>query len=115
MEGQVNDVSVNLWDRLYYYDNASVKYEESININGKDITDVNKIVTDDLDVNGQIDMKSKKIIGVWDGTANSDAVNKSQLNAVERQVTTVNEGVTQNKTDIATLIQIMVIIILQIS
>ena len=46
MEGQVNDVSVSLWDRLYYYDNASVKYEEPINMNGKDITDVNKIVTD---------------------------------------------------------------------
>ena len=27
VEGQVNDVSVNLWDRLYYYGNASVKYE----------------------------------------------------------------------------------------
>ena len=76
-------------------------------MNGKDITGVNKIVTNDLDVNNQIDMKSKKIIGVGNGTANSDAVNKAQLDSVETQVksqiTTVNNQVTQNKTDIATI------------
>ena len=35
VKGQVNNVSVNLWDRFYYYDNASVKYEASIDMNGK--------------------------------------------------------------------------------
>ena len=103
VKGYVNNVSVNLWDRFYYYDNDSVKYEAPIDMNGKDITGVNKITTKDLDVNGQIDMKSKKIIGVGDGAADDDAVNKSQLDAVETQVTTVNEGVTKNKTDIATI------------
>ena len=103
VEGQVNDVSVNLWDRLYYYDNASVKYEASIDMNRKDITNVNKIVTNDLDVNGQIDMNTKKMINLGEGTANNDAVNKAQLEAVESQVTTVNNKVTQNKTDIATM------------
>ena len=39
VEGQVNDASVNLWDRLYYCDNASVKYEASIDIYRRDITD----------------------------------------------------------------------------
>ena len=48
-------------------------------------------------------MKSKKIIGVGDGTANSDAVNKAQLNAVETKFTTANNGVTKNKTDITTI------------
>ena len=72
-------------------------------MNRKDITAVNKIVTNDLDVNGQTDIKGNKIIGVGNGTANSDAVNKAQLEAVETQVTTVNKGVTQNKTDIATI------------
>ena len=45
----------------------------------KDITSVNKITTGSLDVNGQIDVKGNKIIGVGNGTANSDAVNKAQL------------------------------------
>ena len=76
-------------------------------MNKKDITNVNKITTEDLDVNGQTDMKGNKIIGVGNGTANSDAVNKSQLDAVETQVksqvTTVNNKVTQNKTDIGTI------------
>ena len=52
-------------------------------------------------------MKDKKIVNLGDGTANSDAVNKSQLDAVETQVksqvTTVNNKVTQNKADIATI------------
>ena len=109
VKGQVNNVSVNLWDRFYYYDNDndSVKYEASIDMNKKDITDVNKITTEDLDVNGQADIKGNKIIGVGNGTANSDAVNKSQLDAMETQVksqvTTVNNQVTKNKTDIATI------------
>ena len=84
---------MNLWDRFYYYDNASVKYEASIDMNGKDITGVNKITTGDLDVNGQTDIKGNKIIGVGNGPANSDAVNKSQLDAV----------VTYVKTQVATL------------
>ena len=43
VKGYVNNVSVNLWDRFYYHDNVSVKYEAPINMNRKDITDVNKI------------------------------------------------------------------------
>ena len=100
---RLTNVSVNLWDRFHYYDNDSVKYEASIDMNGKDITGVNKITTDALRILSQINMKSKKIVNLGNGTANSDAVNKSQLDAVETQVTTVNEGVTQNKTDIATI------------
>ena len=76
-------------------------------MNNKDITGVNKITTGNLDVNGQIDMKGNKIIGVSNGTANSDAVNKAQLDAVETQVTsqvtTVNNKVTKNKTDITNI------------
>ena len=68
VKGQVNNVSVNLWDRYYYYDNDHVKYEVSIDMNNKDITGVNKITTGNLDVNGQIDVKGNKIIGVGDCT-----------------------------------------------
>ena len=35
VKGQVNNVSVNLWDRFYYYDNDSVKYEAPIDMNKK--------------------------------------------------------------------------------
>ena len=98
VKGQVNNVSVNLWDRFYYYDNASVKYETSIDINGKDITGVNKITTGDLDVNGQTDIKGNKIIGVGNGTANSDAVNKSQLDAVVTYVKTEVANLTSRYT-----------------
>ena len=76
VKGLVNNVSVNLWDRFYYYDNTSLKFELPIDMNQKDITGVNKITTGNLDVNGQIDVKDNKIIGVGNGTANSDAVIK---------------------------------------
>ena len=92
VKGQVNNVSVNLWDRFYYYDNTSIKFELPVDMNQKDITGVNKITTADLDVNSQIDMKGNKIIGVGDGTSNNDAVNKIQLDA---KVATVNNKITQ--------------------
>ena len=55
VKGNVSNVSVGLWDRLYYYDNDSIEYEVPI------------------------DMKGKKINGVGNGTSNSDAVNYQQL------------------------------------
>ena len=104
VKGQVNNVSVNLWDQFYYYDNDSVKYEASIDMNKKDITNVNKITTGDLDVNGQTDIKGNKIIGVGNGTANSDAVNKSQLDAlkseIQSKITAVTSSVTTNKDNV---------------
>ena len=101
VKGQVNNVSVNLWDRFYYYDNASVKFELPVDMNQKDITGVNKITTTNLDVHGQIDMKGNKIIGVGDGTSNNDAVNKIQLDA---KVATVNNKITKIRNDINTIL-----------
>ena len=92
VKGQVNNVSVNLWDRFYYYDNTSIKFELPVDMNQKDITGVNKITTKNLDVHSQIDMKGNKIIGVGDGASNNDAVNKIQLDA---KFATVNNKVTQ--------------------
>ena len=101
VKGQVNNVSVNLWDRFYYYDNTSIKLELPVDMNQKDITGVNKITTADLDVNSQIDMKGNKIIGVGDGTSNNDAVNKIQLDA---KVATVNNKITKIRNDINTIL-----------
>ena len=92
LKGQFNNVSVNLWDRFYYYDNTSIKFELSVDMNQKNITGVNKITTKNLDVQSQIDMKGNKIIGVGDGTSNNDAVNKIQLDA---KFAIVNNKVTQ--------------------
>ena len=107
VKGQVNNVSVNLWDRFYYYDNTSIKFELPVDMNQKDITGVNKITTADLDVNSQIDMKGNKIIGVGDGTSNNDAVNKIQLDAVIAQlninINTLNNLIKTNKDNIATI------------
>ena len=107
VNGQVNNVSVNLWDRFYYYDNASIKFELPVDMNQKDITGVNKITTTNLDVHGQIDMKGNKIIGVGDGTSNNDAVNKIQLDAVIAQlninINTLNNLIKTNKDNIATI------------
>ena len=55
VKGNVNNVSVGLWDRLYYYDNDSIEYEVPI------------------------DMKGKKITGLGDGSEDGDAVNKLQV------------------------------------
>ena len=49
-------------------------------------------MTDDLDVNNQIDMKSKKIIRLGDGSDKSDAVNKSQLDALELYIININNS-----------------------
>ena len=92
VKGQVNNVPVNLWDRFYFYDNSSLKYEVSIDMNNKDITSVNKITIGYLDVNNQIDMKNKKIIRVGDGVDNSDAVNKAQLNALETDIISAKQS-----------------------
>ena len=107
VKGQVNNVSVNLWDRFYYYDNTSIKFELPVDMNQKDITGVNKITTTNLYVHSQIDMKGNKIIGVGDGTSNNDAVNKIQLDAVIAQlninINTLNNLIKTNKDNIATI------------
>ena len=107
VKGQVNNVSVNLWDRFYFYDNTSIKFELPVDMNQKDITGVNKITTKNLDVHSQIDMKGNKIIGVDDGTSNNDAVNKIQLDAVIAQlninINTLNNLIKTNKDNITTI------------
>ena len=104
VKGRFNNVPVNIWDRFYFYDNSSLKYEVPIDMNNKDITSVNKITTGDLDVNNQIDMKSKKIIRVGDGIDNSDAVNKAQLNALETSIININQSLTTTITNISKLL-----------
>ena len=114
VKGRINNVPVNIWDRFYFYDNSSLKYEVPIDMNNKDITGVNKITTGDLDVNNQIDMKNKnitnvknintfsinvyskidmkthKIINLGDGDSNGDVVNFKQLKAIEDMVSNIN-------------------------
>ena len=57
VKGYVNNVSVNLWDRFYYYNNNYLNYEVLI------------------------DMKGKKITGLAIGVRDDDAVNKLQVDA----------------------------------
>ena len=66
VKGNINNVSVGLWDRLYYYDNDSIKYEVPI------------------------DMKGKKIKGVGNGSEDDDAVNVKQLNKAKANYNNTN-------------------------
>ena len=86
------DAEISKLPKPDYYDNTSLKFELPIDMKNKDITGVNKITTDNLDVKSQIDMKGNKITGVCDGSSNNDAVNKIQLDA---KVSTVNNKITQ--------------------
>ena len=54
--GTHSDISIKIWDRLYYIDNDYLKYELPINMN------------------------NKKIIGVVDGNDDSDVVTMKQFN-----------------------------------
>ena len=101
VRGTHSDIPIQIWDRYFYIDNKKTYFEAPIDMNGKDITGVNKITTADLDVNSQIDMKGNKIIRVGDGTSNNDAVNKIQLDA---KVATVNNKIIQIRNDINTIL-----------
>ena len=103
VRGIHSDIPIHIWDRLYYYDDDHIEYTAPIDMNGKDTTGVNKIVTNNLDVNGQTDIKGNKIVNLGDGSADNDAVNKSQLNEVEKQFTIVNNTVAKNNADISTI------------
>ena len=107
VRGTHSDIPIQIWDRLYYFDDDKIHFEAPIDMNNKDITGVNKITTVNLDVNGQIDVKGNKIIGVGNGTADGDAVNKALLDKAESQIvemiTNLTNKVIQIETAIATI------------
>ena len=63
IKGLQSDIPSNVYDALWGVDNGVVTFNETIN------------------------MGNKKITGVADGTENNDAVNKSQMDALETKVT----------------------------
>ena len=76
VKGYVNNVSVNLWDRFYYYDNDSVKYEAPIDMNGN------------------------KITGVADGVDDSDVMNKAQFDKIQSYYFYTNDLKHNNKKNV---------------
>ena len=76
VKGYVNNVSVNLWDRFYYYDNDSVKYESPIDMNGN------------------------KITGVADGVDDSDVINKAQFDKIQSYYFYTNDLKHNNKKNV---------------
>ena len=108
IKGLQTDVPSSVYDAIWGIDNGKVTFNEMTDMNGKDITGVNKITAANLDVNGQIDVKGNKIIGVGNGTANSDAVNKKQFDDLETQinseVATVDNKIIQIRNDINTIL-----------
>ena len=76
VKGYVNNVSVNLWDRFYYYNNDSVKYEAPIDMNGN------------------------KITGVADGVDDSDVMNKAQFDKIQSYYFYTNDLKHNNKKNV---------------
>ena len=108
IKGLQSDVSPTVYDAIWGIDNGKITFNEMIDMNNKDIIGVNKITTTNLDVNGQIDVKGNKIVGVGDGTSNNDAVNKIQLDALETQINSevsiVDNKIIQIREDINTIL-----------
>ena len=76
VKGTVNDVDVKIWDRFYYYDNDSVKYEALIDMNGN------------------------KITGVADGVDDSDVMNKAQFDKIQSYYFYTNDLKHNNKKNV---------------
>ena len=76
VKGTVNDVDVKIWDRFYYYDNDSVKYEAPIDMNGN------------------------KITGVADGVDDSDVMNKAQFDKIQSYYFYTNDLKHNNKKNV---------------
>ena len=76
VKGQVNNVSVNLWDRFYYYDNTSIKFELPVDMNGN------------------------KITGVADGVDDSDVINKAQFDKIQSYYFYTNDLKHNNKKNV---------------
>ena len=76
VKGQVNNVSVNLWDRFYYYDNTSIKFELPVDMNGN------------------------KITGVADGVDDSDVMNKAQFDKIQSYYFYTNDLKHNNKKNV---------------
>ena len=73
VKGLQSDVSSQVYDALWGVDDGDATFNESIDMNGN------------------------KITGVADGTENSDAVNKTQLDALETQINTILNSLTKLK------------------
>ena len=76
VKGQVNNVSVNLWDRFYYYDNTCIKFELPVDMNGN------------------------KITGVADGVDDSDVMNKAQFDKIQSYYFYTNDLKHNNKKNV---------------
>ena len=89
VDGTHNDVDVHVWDRYFYISNKKIHFEAPIDMNNKDITSVDKIYAEYINVNhfnvnSQIDMNSNKIINLPYGQSNGEAINKQQFDALNK-------------------------------
>ena len=79
--GNQNDVDSRVWERVYLIENNAVKFEANIDMNKKNILNV-----DNLLMNNFINMNKKQIKGFGDDNENDDAVNVKQLNDMEKTI-----------------------------
>ena len=78
VSGHQNEVNSAFWDLVYLIQNKVVKFEAAIDMNNKNISNV-----DNLSIYNLLNMNNKEIKGLGDGTKIADAVNVKQLNEME--------------------------------
>jgi len=86
VSGHQNEVDSPIWDRVYYIENSAVRFEADIDMNNKDIKNVDNLSMNNLSINKSIDMNKRQIKGLNDGNEDGDVPNIKQLNEVENNL-----------------------------
>ena len=82
VRGSHTDVSIQIWDRVYYIDDNKIHFEAPIDMVDKDIENVN-----DLSIKNELNMNNRPIKKLGDGIEDTDGVNVKQLNDLKTNVT----------------------------
>ena len=87
VSGHQNNLDYGVWDSVYYIKNNAVKFEANIDMNKKNIINVENLSMNILSMNKFIDMNKGEIKNLGDGNENGEAPNVKQLNEMETSIT----------------------------
>ena len=86
VSGYQNDVDWRIWDRVYLIQNKVVRFEADIDMNKRDIKNVDSLAMNNLSINKLINMNKGQIKDLRDGIENSDGLNVIQINEMETNI-----------------------------
>lgn len=98
VRGYQNDVSVHLWDLLYYFVDDTVRFEAPIDMATKDISNVGSMA-----ITGDVNMESNEIKYLADGLDDNDAANIKQLKALDTKITSLKTKANELETSVNAL------------